>query len=156
MVKYNSSNILAMKLTKLLLISLLLSFFWAIGCGEKRVIIIHASDSSKKLIQILMKPDPDSKSRNHLYAAKYLGKRRERSAVPVLIQTTIHSNERIVRQALTALGLIGQEHPDLRQKIAKAINPFLLQSQTRDTAERALHSWEEKKNPSKRQRSENH
>lgn len=136
-----------MKLNQLLLMSLLSAFFWITGCGEKRVIIVHISDSSEKLIQILMKPDPDSKFRNHLYAAKYLGKRRVRSAVPVLIQTTIHPDERTVRQALTALGLIGQEHPDLRQKIVKAVSPFLFQSQTRDTAKKALQLCEKKPNP---------
>jgi hypothetical protein len=36
------------------------------------------------------------------------------------------------------MGNIGQEHPDLRQTIARAINPFLSQQETRDTAEKAL------------------
>ena len=85
-----------------------------------------------------MQPDPDSKNRNHLYAAKYLGKRRHRPAVAVLIQTTIHPDKRVVRQALKSLGKIGREHPDLRQTITRAINPFLSQQETKDTAEKAL------------------
>ena len=127
-----------MILQKHILTAVILILAWGIGCGENREIIVRTSDSSKTLIQILMQPDPDSKNRNHLYAAKYLGKRRERTAVAVLIQTTIHPDKRVVRQALKSLGNIGREHPDLRQTITRAINPFLSQQETRDTAEKAL------------------
>ncbi len=129
-----------MILRKHVLTTVLLALIWGVGCGENRAVIVRTSDSSKILIQILMQPDPDSKNRNHLYAAKYLGKRRDRGAVAVLIQTTIHHDIRVVRQALKSLGNIGREHPDLRQTITRAINPFLSQQQTKDTAEKALGS----------------
>lgn len=127
-----------MILRKHILIAVILVLLWGMGCGENRAIIVRTSDSSKTLIQILMRPDPDSKNRNHLYAAKYLGKRRYRGAVAVLIQTTIHPDKRVVRQALKSLGNIGREHPDLRQTITRAIRPFLSQQETKDTAEKAL------------------
>ena len=133
-----------MRFNKFLSIAVFLCLLGITACGEKRAIIVRASDSSQNLIRILMKQDPDSKNRNHLYAVKFLGKRRERSAVPILIQTTTHYDSRVVRHTLTALGKIGQEHPDLRQTISKAITPFLSHFETRDTAERALFSWEKK------------
>ncbi len=133
-----------MILRKQIITAVFLVLICGIGCGENRAIIVRTRDSSKTLIQILMQPDPDSKNRNHLYAAKYLGKRRDRTAIAVLIQTTIHSDKRVVRQALRSLGNIGQEHPDLRRTIARAIKPFLSDQETRDTAEKALGLWKSK------------
>lgn len=124
-------------------LSIVLLLLWLAGCGKGKVIVIHASDSSEQLIRILEQPDPDSRNRNHLYAAKYLGKRRERSAVSVLVMTTAnHSDERVIRQALVALGNIGDEHPDLRQEIARAITLLIYRFDTRETAERILSAWQ--------------